>query len=211
MKRNQCIICFDRISKSTDRISTSHDTLSKKHIKHDGWYHIECLKEYINYGNKNKIPKCPLCRDDLIIEIPGYNYKIKENENTENLINELRYIVIADAEDNIPMAGVIITDVPNILLVIQFGIRYSEYFYMGVYLYVLYTSFVAVLMKMRNNFISRRENIKRWIFINRVIILYLWLEMIYSVLHYITMRTIHQCDIWFEMEETIEYEIYDNL
>ena len=208
MKRNQCIICFDRISKSTDRISTSHDTLSKKHIKHDGWHHIECLKEYIKHCKKDKIPKCPLCRDDLIIEIPGFNYKIKEKENTENLINELSYVVLTDAEDNIPMAGVIITGVPNILLVIQCGIRYSEYFYMGVYLYVLYTSFVAVLIKMRNNFISRRENIKRWIFINRVIILYLWLEMIYSVLDYIVWELINNNYYYEVKDELIEYETF---
>lgn len=207
MKRNQCIICFDRISKSTDRISTSHDTLSKKHIKHDGWYHIECLKEYINYGNKNKIPKCPLCRDDLIIEIPGYNYKIKENKNTKNLINELRYIVIADAEDNIPMAGVITRGVPNILLVIQYGIRDSEHFYMCVYLYILCSSFVAVLMKTRNNFISRRQNIKGWIFINRVIILYLWLEMIYSTLDNIVWELVNN-DYDEVKLEAIEYELF---
>lgn len=207
MKRNQCIICFDRIPKISDRISTSHNTSSKNYIKHDGWYHIECLKEYIKHGKKDKIPKCPLCRDDLIIEIPGFNYKIKEKENTENLINELRYVVIADGEDNIPMVGVVITGVPNILLIIQYGIRYSEYFYVGVYLYVLYTSFVSVLIKIRNNFISRRENIKRWIFINRVILIYLWLEMIYSTLNYIVWELINN-DYDEVKDELIEYESF---
>ena len=76
MKRNQCIICFDRIFKKADKISTSHNTRLGKYIKHEGWYHIECLKEYIEHCNKDKIPKCPLCRDDLIIDIPGYNYNI---------------------------------------------------------------------------------------------------------------------------------------
>jgi hypothetical protein len=191
MKRNQCIICFDRILKKSDKISTSHTTLTKKNIKHDGWYHIECLKEYIKHCKKYKIPKCPLCRDDLIIEIPAFNYKIKENENTENSINELRNVLIEDAEGNIPMVGVVITGVPNILLIIQYGIRYSEYLYVCVYLYVLCTGFVAAIIKIRDNFIARRQNIKRWIFINRVILLYLWLEMIYSVLDYIVWQLIN--------------------
>jgi hypothetical protein len=207
MKRNQCIICFDRILKKSDKISTSHTTLTKKNIKHDGWYHIECLKEYIKHCKKYKIPKCPLCRDDLIIEIPAFNYKIKENENTENSINELRNVLIEDAEGNIPMVGVVIRGVPNILLVIQYGIRDSEHFYMCVYLYILCSSFVAVLMKTRNNFISRRQNIKGWIFINRVIILYLWLEMIYSTLDNIVWELVNN-DYDEVKLEAIEYELF---
>ena len=89
MKRNQCIICFDRILKKADKISTSHNTILNKYIKHDGWYHIECLKEYIMHCGKDKIPKCPLCRDYLIIEIPGYEYKKKiERRNRRYLFNE---------------------------------------------------------------------------------------------------------------------------
>lgn len=208
MKRNQCIICFDRILKKSDKISTSHTTLTKKYIKHDGWYHIECLKEYIKHGNKDKIPRCPLCRDDLIIEIPGFNYKVKENENTENLINELRYIVINEREDNIPIVGVVITGIPNILLVIQYGIRYTTYFYVAAYLYVLYTSFVGALIRMRDSYISRRENVKRWIFVNRVILLYLWIEMIYSVLDYITCEIIYNYIYEYEKDVTLDYKIF---
>ena len=61
---------------------------------------------------------------------------------------------------------------------------------------------------MRNNFISRRENIKRWIFINRVIILYLWLEMIYSVLDYIVWELINNNYYYEVKDELIEYETF---
>ena len=67
-----------------------------------------------------------------------------------------------------------------------------------------------MLIKIRNNFISRRENIKRWIFINRVILIYLWLEMIYSTLNYIVWELINN-DYDEVKDELIEYEIYDNL
>jgi hypothetical protein len=206
MKRNQCIICFDRISKITDRISTSHDTLSQKHIKHDGWYHIECLKEYINYGNKNKIPTCPLCRDHLIIEIPGYDYKkTLERRNRKFLFNEFASIVIDETQIEVPVTFSVMMNTPNILLVIQNGIRHSTSFYIGMYIYILYTTIVSGFIRFGETIDIRRQTIKRWIILNRTILLFMWFEIIYSVLHYITMRTIHQCDIWFEMEETIEY------
>jgi hypothetical protein len=210
MKRNQCIICFDRISKSADRISTSHETKLKKYIKHSGWYHIGCLKEYINFGDKDIIPKCPLCRDHLIIDIPGFNYKkLHDPIIRYNLVSEIAHIVVDEREQqsHLPITYNVVMNVPNILLPIQTAIRYGSSFYNCIYLYLLYTSIVAACIKFRDVNEARRETIKTWIFINRTIVLSMWLEMIYSILDYIIINAMYKYDDISIPDNSIEYEL----
>lgn len=209
MKINECIICFDIISKSEDRISTSHDTLLKKYIKHDGWYHIGCLKEYIRFGNKNAIPKCPLCREHLIIDIPGFNYKkVHEASIRNNLVSEIIDVVLdeRDQQLHLPITYNVAMNVPNILLPIQTAIRYGTIFYYYIYIYLLYTSIVAARIRLRDVNEARRESIKSWIFINRMIVLSLWLEMIYSIFDYIITNAMYQYQYGFEYDETVHYD-----
>ena len=207
MKRNQCIICFDRIFKKADKISTSHNTTLGNYIKHEGWYHIECLKEYIEHCNKDKIPKCPLCRDDLIIDIPGYNYNIGIRKR-KHLFNEFAHIVIDETMDNTPIRYTIVMNVTNILLVLQGLFRYGYPFYMCMYLYFIYTAFFAAFIRNRDNNEARREAIQSWVFLNKILINLMRLELFYSSLDYIVWEMIEKHGYGLIKDETIEHEYF---
>jgi hypothetical protein len=210
MKRNQCIICFERIANRKDKISTSHNTL-KTSVIHSGWYHINCLKAYIEYGENGNIPRCPLCRDKLIIDIPGYKYTTNElsfnvasemvrDETIENVSN--RVIVLTE---HLPGTWIILTG-PNLLLLLQFMIRYGIDAYLCFYFYTLYSSMLIAYSKYRNNQQYNRILLNSWVNINKLIFTLLWFEVFISSTQYIVNTIVYDMG-YYEKDYTIEYEI----
>jgi hypothetical protein len=217
MKRNQCIICFERISNTKEKITTSHNTLDKR-VVHSGWYHISCLKEYIEHNETNNIPKCPLCRSELIIDIPGYNYIEKKNyvNNNEFSLNDIPEVVFPREtieNDSVRMIffatlpeGIwMLLSGPNLLLLLQIMIRYGSDAYVCLYLYTLYTSMLIAYSKYRNNQQDIRVLIKSWVNMNKLIIILIWLEALYSSTQHIVNKIVYDNDMGY-YEEYEEYE-----
>ena len=224
MKRNQCIICFERISTTKDKISTSHNTLTKP-VVHSGWYHINCLKKYIEYSKNGNIPRCPLCRDKLIIDIPGYKYMINDasqvvrGERIENISNRailLSEVVNGETIENIsnrailltghlPGAFIILTG-PNLLLLLQAMIRYGSDAYVCFYFYTLYSSMLMAYSKYHNAQQYNRSLLQNWVNMNKLIFILLWLEVLYSSTQCIVNTVVYDMG-YYEEDHTHEYEI----
>ena len=80
---NECIICFDHID-------INQNIQIFKDCEHNNFYHNECMNNWIkNSINKNLIPSCPICCNQIkvteIIKTSQNPEIIKTSQNSEIL------------------------------------------------------------------------------------------------------------------------------
>uniref|UniRef100_A0A6C0BRP2 Uncharacterized protein n=1 Tax=viral metagenome TaxID=1070528 RepID=A0A6C0BRP2_9ZZZZ len=217
MKRNQCIICFERILQKKNKLSASHED-----IIHDGWYHNECIIQHIEYCKKNnKKVLCPLCRRLFIIKIPNYEYSPNINIITNNTWETLDDTDVNIQDVNIPLEIFmyiappmrnrqlwLITTTIQTCLMTRCFICYQHEFYITLYFYVLFTGVLMInsLLITTSN-VERVRIINRWKLFTKVLLFILWYEFLYSIVK----KTINDCINYYNGDngDIYEYTNYD--
>jgi len=173
IKKEECIICLDVIKSNETKISASHDL-----VKHNGYYHVDCIKFYLE---SLSLPRCPLCRDICEFDIKDYlhkgltQYKINNDvySNTTRLNISLSQITII-GPNNEYMLTLYTT---NIILALNRLFVFPESTTLCVYVYSIYLLGVYLMYMFQSD--SRRRVIDNICLINFIIRLYLSAEFVF--------------------------------
>ena len=132
-KIEECIICLSKFKKGEFKVKASHGKFN-----HSGYYHENCIKKYFKLFD---IPKCPLCRNDCILDMPNYK-KINIPKYSLTILNEsnewFQNLRIYIQGNNSEFRGFLLLKTTEAFLVIQRIFREPKLTFLGIYLYSLF-------------------------------------------------------------------------
>lgn len=172
IKKEECIICLDVIKNNETKISGSHDL-----VKHNGYYHKECIKFYLE---SLSLPRCPLCREICEFDIKDYEhkgltqYKINNVDSNTTRINISLSQIIIRGPNNEYMLTLYTT---NIILAFNRLFVFPESTTLCVYVYSIYLLSVYLMHMFRTD--SRRRVMDNICLTNFIIRLYLSAEFVF--------------------------------